>query len=78
MRNPAGFCFPEFLCYINYMDKSREIAIAIDQWIAEVDKKADIEPEEILASFNALCAEFSIPDDIGKRAVARALGEDID
>ena len=77
MRNPAGFLFPEFLCYINYMDKSREIAIAIDQWIVEVDT-ADLELEEILASFNALCAEFSIPDDIGKRAVARALGEDID
>jgi hypothetical protein len=77
MRNSAGFLLPDFLCYINYMDKSHEIAIAIDQWIAEVDKK-DIEPDEILASFNALCAEFSIPEDIGKRAVARALGEDID
>jgi hypothetical protein len=59
------------------MDKSHEIAVAIDQWIVEVDK-ADIEPDEILASFNALCTEFSIPEDIGKRAVARALGEDID
>ena len=74
---PGGFSFPEFLCYFNYMDKSREIAIAIDQWIVEVDT-ADIEPDEILSSFNALCVEFSIPEDIGKRAVARALGEDID
>ncbi len=77
MRNPAGFLLSDFLCYINYMDKSHEIAVAIDQWIVEVDK-ADIELDEILASFNALCAEFSIPEDIGKRAVARALGEDID
>ncbi len=53
------------------------MAIALDQWIREVDE-ADIEPEEILASFHALCAEFDIPDDIGKRAVARALGEDLD
>jgi hypothetical protein len=60
------------------MDKSREIAIAIDQWIAEVDNKVDIEPDEILATFNALCVEFDIPEDIGKRAVARALGEDLD
>lgn len=59
------------------MDKSREIAVAIDQWIREVDV-ANIEPDEILASFNDLCAEFSIPEDIGKRAVARALGENID
>jgi hypothetical protein len=59
------------------MDKSREIAIAIDQWIVEVDT-ADLEPDAILSSFNALCTEFSIPEDIGKRAVARALGEDID
>ncbi len=58
-------------------DKSLEIAIAIDEWIQEVDR-VDIEPDEILSSFNALCAEFSIPEDIGKRAVARALGEDID
>jgi len=55
-------------------EKSREIAIAIDQWIREVDE-ANIEPDEILASFNDLCAEFSIPEDIAKRAVARALGE---
>ena len=74
---PGGFSLHEFLCYINYMDKSHEIAVAIDQWISEVDR-ADIEPDEILATFNALCVEFSIPDDIGKRAVARALGEDID
>ena len=80
MRNPAGFYFPDFPCYINYMDnidKSLEITIAIDQWIVEVDK-ADMEPDEILASFNVLCEEFSIPDEIGKRAVARALGVDLD
>lgn len=80
MRNPAGFSFPEFLCYINYMDhtdKSLEIAIAIDQWIVEVDT-ADLASGAILSSFNALCTEFNIPEDIGKRAVARALGEDID
>ena len=80
MRNPAGFSFPYFLCYINYMDntdKSLEIAVAIDQWIVEVDT-ADLELDEILFSFNTLCVEFSIPEDIGKRAVARALGEDID
>ncbi len=59
------------------MDKSLEIAVAIDQWIQEVDK-TDIGVDEILASFNDLCKEFSIPEDIGKRAVARALGEDLD
>jgi len=57
------------------MNKSQEITIAIDQWIREVDEADDIEPDEILAAFNALCKEFSIPEDIGKRAVARALGE---
>jgi len=60
------------------MDKTHEMDIAIDQWIREVDDKADIELDEILSSFHALCAEFDIPEDIGKRAVARALGEDID
>ena len=59
------------------IDKSLEITIAIDQWIAEVDK-ADMEPDAILSSFNSLCAEFNIPDGIAKRAVARALGEDLD
>jgi len=59
------------------MDKTHEMDIAIDQWIREVDK-ADIEPDEILVSFHSLCVEFDIPEDIGKRAVARALGEDID
>jgi hypothetical protein len=80
MRNPAGFLFSNFLCYINYMDntdKSLEIAVAIDQWIVEVDK-ADLEPDAILVSFNSLCAEFHIPDNIARRAVARALGEDLD
>ena len=60
------------------MDKPREMAIAIDQWIREVDANADIEIDEILASFQSVCAEFDIPEEIGKRAVARALGEDID
>ena len=54
--------------------KAREIAIAVDQWIQEVDE-ADIEPDAILASFQALCQEFDIPEELGKRAVARALGE---
>ena len=55
-------------------DKAREIAIAVDQWILEVDE-ADLEPDAILASFQALCQEFDIPEELGKRAVARALGE---
>jgi len=55
-------------------EKAREIAIAVDQWIQEVDE-ADIEPDAILASFQALCQEFDIPEELGKRAVARALGE---
>ncbi len=54
--------------------KAREIAIAVDQWILEVDE-ADLEPDAILASFQALCQEFDIPEELGKRAVARALGE---
>ncbi len=55
-------------------DKAREIAIAVDQWILEVDE-ADLEPDAILVSFQALCQEFDIPEELGKRAVARALGE---
>ncbi len=55
-------------------DKAREIAIAVDQWIREVDE-ADLEPDAILASFQAFCQEFAIPEDLGKRAIARALGE---
>ena len=59
------------------MDKAHEISIAVDQWIREVDE-ADLEVEAILSSFNTLCVEFDIPEDIGKRAVARALGENPD
>ena len=59
------------------MDKSSEIVIAVNQWIREVDE-ADLEFDEIQASFHALCVEFDIPEDIGKRAVARALGENVD
>lgn len=57
------------------MDKAQEITIAIDQWIRTVDETDNIEPDEILATFHDLCEEFSIPEEIGKRAVARALGE---
>lgn len=74
----SSFGLSNFPCYINDMDKSHEITIAIDQWIKEIDEVVDIEPAEILASFHALCAEFEIPEDIGKRAVARALREDLD
>lgn len=62
------FCF---LCYFNHMDDN-EIAIAVDQWIREVDA-ADLEPEEIAASFRTLCTEFDIPEDLGKKFVASAL-----
>ncbi len=55
-------------------DKALEIAIAVDQWIREIDE-ADLEPDAILASFQAFCQEFEIPEDLGKRAIARALGE---
>lgn len=54
--------------------KALEIAIAVDQWIREVDE-ADLEPEDIWASFQSLCREFEIPENMAKRAVARALGE---
>lgn len=55
--------------------RAREIAIAIDQWIREVDE-ADLEPDAILASFERICQEFEIPEDIAKNAVARALDLD--
>jgi hypothetical protein len=55
-------------------EKAREIAIAVDQWIQEVDE-ADLEPDAILVSFQAFCQEFDIPEELGKRAIARALGE---
>ena len=58
-------------------DRAREIAIAVDQWIQEVDK-ADLEPDAILAAFQAFCQEFEIPEDVGKRIIARALGEELD
>lgn len=66
---PGGFFY--FLCYFRYMD-DREIEICIDQWIREVDS-ANLEPEEIPASFQALCKEFDIPEDLGKKFVASAL-----
>jgi len=69
MLKPAGFCF--FLCYFNHMD-DKEIEIAIDQWIREVDS-ANLEPEELALSFQALCTEFDIPEDLGKKFVASAL-----
>jgi hypothetical protein len=50
----------------------QQIAIAIDQWIREVDA-ANIEPEEIAVSFQALCKEFNIPEELGKKFVAAAL-----
>ena len=50
----------------------REIGIAVDQWIREVDA-ANLEPEEIAASFQAFCEEFNIPEDLGKKFVASAL-----
>jgi hypothetical protein len=53
-------------------DRTREIEIAIDQWIREVDA-ANIEPEEIAVSFKALCAEFDIPEELGKKFVVLAL-----
>ena len=50
----------------------QQIEIAIDQWIREVDA-ANLEPEEIALSFQALCEEFGIPEDLGKKFVAAAL-----
>lgn len=50
----------------------KQIEIAIDQWIREVDA-ANLEPEEIVLSFQALCEEFDIPEDLGKKFVASAL-----
>ena len=77
MLKPAGF--PVFPCYFNNMDpvdpRAREIAIAIDAWIREVDE-ADLEPDAILASFEDICQEFDIPEDIAKNAVSRALDLD--
>lgn len=54
--------------------KAREIVIAVDQWILEVDE-ADLEPDAILAAFQAFCQEFDIPEDLGKRAITLALGD---
>jgi hypothetical protein len=65
----GGFFY--FPCYFRYMD-DKEIEIAIDQWIREVDS-ANLEPEEIAASFQTLCEEFNIPEDLGKKFVASAL-----
>jgi len=47
-------------------------AIAVDQWIREVDS-ARLETNEIAISFRAFCLEFDIPEDIGKKAIAKAL-----
>lgn len=69
MRNPGGFFY--FPCYFSYMD-DKHTEIAIDQWIREVDA-ANIEPAEIAISFQALCKEFDIPEDLGKKFVAAAL-----
>ena len=55
--------------------RAREIVVAIDQWIREVDAE-DLEPDAILASFERVCQEFEIPEDMAKRAVARALDLD--
>ena len=66
---PGGFSI--FPCYFRYMD-DKEIEIAVDQWIREVDA-ANLEPEEIAVSFQAFCKEFNIPEDLGKKFVASAL-----
>ncbi len=47
-------------------------AIAVDQWIREVDS-ARLETSEISIAFRAFCLEFDIPEDIGKIAIAKAL-----
>ncbi len=56
-------------------ERAREIAIAIDAWIREIDEIPDVEIEYIIESFEALRVEFDIPEDVAKRAVLRALGE---
>ena len=64
------------MCYFKDMEeRAHEIAVAIDAWIREIDAIEDVEIDYIVASFEALRAEFDIPEDLGKRAVARALGE---
>ena len=52
--------------------------VAIDQWVKEIyaADSPDLTPDEILASIQDLCAEFGIPEDVGKQAVARALAAD--
>jgi hypothetical protein len=72
MLNPGGF----FLCYFKDMEeRAHEIAIAVDAWIREIDAIEDVEIDYIVASFEALRAEFDIPEELAKNAVARALGE---
>ena len=58
---------------------AEEIAIAIDQWITEIYSmdNEDLTPEEISSSLQDLCREFSIPEDIAKRAVERALSSSL-
>ncbi len=53
-------------------EKAREIAIAVEAWIEEIDA-LDLEPEQIQASFTDFCRSFDFPEDVARRAVARAL-----
>ncbi len=64
------------MCYFKDMEeRAHEIAVAIDARIREIDAIEDVEIDYIVASFEALRAEFDIPEELAKRAVARALGE---
>jgi len=55
--------------------KALEIVVAIDEWIREIDSIPEVSIEYIQQSFESLRDEFDIPEDIAKKAVARALGE---
>ena len=54
------------------MEDELHIEIAIDQWIREVDA-ADLGAAALSISFRAMCADFDIPEKVGKRFVQKAI-----
>jgi hypothetical protein len=66
--HPGGFSFASYF----YCMDDLNTAIAVDQWIREVDS-ARLGVSEIAISFQAFCQEFDIPANIGKKAIAEAL-----
>lgn len=54
------------------IDPAKHIAIAIDQWIREVDAR-DLTVEQIEAAFQDFCKEMEISQEVARQVIVFAL-----